>query len=116
LIDWLGVTVYLSRGTDEAFAEFCEIQRAKFDADNRDVGEWLLTRIFKGSMDDKHTHIEALFRSAHRVLKQTKNAKSLDISVGFCGPPALGHTIERAAARSVPEGTKISIDFSMDHQ
>jgi hypothetical protein len=116
LIDWLGVTVYLSRGTDEAFAEFCEIQRAKFDADNRDVGEWLLTRIFKGSMDDKHTHIEALFRSAHRVLKQTKNAKSLDISVGFCGPPALGHTIERAAARSVPEGTKLSIDFSMDHQ
>jgi hypothetical protein len=116
LIDWLGVTVYLSRGTDEAFNEFCEIQRAKFDADNRDVGEWLLTRIYKGSMDDKHTHIESLFRSAHRVLKQTKNAKSLDISVGFCGPPALGNTIQRAASRSVPEGVHLNIDFSMDHQ
>jgi hypothetical protein len=116
LIDWLGVTVYLSRGTDEAFNEFCEIQRAKFDADNRDVGEWLLTRIYKGSMDDKHTHIESLFRSAHRVLKQTKNAKSLDISVGFCGPPALGNTIQRAAMRSVPEGVHVNIDFSMDHQ
>lgn len=116
LLDWLGVTIYLTRGSD-AFSDFVEIQRAKFTADTRDVGEWLLQRIYRSSMDDKHTHIESLLRGAHRVLRQTPQKRSRDLALGFCGPPALAHIIERAAHRSLPEDAgNVTFNFSMDHQ
>ena len=116
LIDWLGVTIYLTRGS-KAFDDFVQIQRAKFTADNRDVGEWLLQRIYRSSMDSKHTHIESLLRGAHRVLRQTPTKTSRDLALGFCGPPALAHVIERAAHRSLPDDAgNITFNFSMDHQ
>ena len=115
IIDWLGVTIYLSRDS-KVFDDFCEIQRQKFDASNRQIGEWLLTRIVRGSSDDKHTHLESLMKSAHRILRQTRGARSRDLAIGFCGPPALAHMIQAASERAKPTDSDVQVEFSMDHQ
>jgi hypothetical protein len=76
------------------------------------VGHWLVNRIVEGSIDQDRTHIERHLRSMRRLLQNNSGP----LSVCFCGPPALAHTVEKATRRIATEGQPVDIEFSSDSQ
>jgi len=76
------------------------------------VGYWLVNRIVEGSLDGEKTHIERHLRSMRRLL----SSHSGPLSVCFCGPPVLAHTVEKATRQVATEGQPIDIEFSSDSQ
>lgn len=76
------------------------------------VGHWMVNRIVEGSIDQDRTHIERHLRSMRRLLQNNSGP----LSVCFCGPPGLAHTVEKATRRIATEGQPVDIEFSSDSQ